>query len=153
MTAISPTLGRVSGNFQRPDVASQWQLMWWRFKRHRMAVIGLSVLGLLLFISVFAEFIAPYSPLQRSKAYLGGEPMPMHFFDSQGGFHPRPFVYARVNKRDPVTLRLLPAVDQQKMWPIELFVRGDTYKLWGLIESDLHLIGVKEGFVHFFGTD
>ncbi len=153
MTAISPTLGRVSGNFQRPDVASQWQLMWWRFKRHRMAVIGLSVLGLLLFISVFAEFIAPYSPLQRSKTYLGGEPMPIHFVDSQGGFHPRPFVYARVNKRDPVTLRLLPAVDQQKMWPIELFVRGDTYKLWGLIESDLHLFGVKEGFVHFFGTD
>lgn len=153
MTVTAPPLTRVSGRLQRPDVASQWQLMWWRFKRHHMAMIGLSALGLLLLISMFAEFIAPYSPLQRSKGYLGGEPMSIHFFDAQGGFHLRPFVFARVNKRDPVTLRSLPAVDQQRAWPIELFVRGDTYRFWGLVESDLHLFGVKEGFVHLFGTD
>ncbi len=79
--------------------------------------------------------------------------MPIHFIDDSGSVHLRPFVYARVNKRDPVTLRLSAVEDRSKIWPLEFFVRGEPYKFWGLIPTDLHFFGVQTGFVHLFGTD
>jgi peptide/nickel transport system permease protein len=153
MSSVTLPLPRTSGVFLRPDKATQWQLMWRRFRRHHMAMLGLTILGLLLFIAVLAEILAPYQPAQRSVRYLSGEPMGVHFFDTDGTFHARPFVYARVIKRDPVTLRAVPTVDRQTTWPIQFFVRGEPYKLWGLIPTDLHLFGVETGFIHLFGTD
>ncbi|MBM3596708.1 MAG: ABC transporter permease [Alphaproteobacteria bacterium] len=151
MSADAPALP-ASGPIRRPDAATQWQLMWWRFRRHHMALIGLSVLGLLLLISVFAEFIAPYAPATRNTRYLAGPPMGLHIIAADGSVH-APFVHARANRRDPVTLRLLSVVDETRQWPIELFVRGDTYRMWGLFETNLHLFGAHGGFVHLFGTD
>lgn len=153
MSSVAAALPRVSGVLLRPDQATQWQLMWRRFRRHHMAMLGLGILGILLFIAVFAEIIAPYQPSQRNPRYLAGAPMGVHFFDNDGAFHARPFVYARVVKRDPVTLRAVPTVDPQTTWPIRFFVRGEPYKLWGLIPADVHLFGVETGFVHLFGTD
>ncbi len=153
MTTAAIARPRVAGNFTRADTAAQWRLMWRRFRRHHMAMIGLAFLGLLMFIAVFAEFIAPYQPAQRNVRYLAGEPMGIHFFDDSGQFHLRPFVYARVNKRDPTTLRLMSVEDRQQVWPVQFFVRGPAYELWGLIPSNLHLFGVEGGFVHLFGTD
>ena len=153
MSTLPASLPRSSGAFLRPDQATQWQLMWRRFKRHHMAMLGLTILGLLLFISVFAEFLAPYQPTQRNPRYLAGEPMVVRFFDAAGELHARPFVYPRVNKRDPVTLRLTATVDTQTRWPIRFFVRATPYRLWGLFETDLHLFGVESGFVHLLGTD
>ena len=113
MSTAALALPRTSGIFLRPDRATQWQLMWRRFRRHHMAMLGLGILGLLLLIAVFAEIIAPYEPSQRSIRYLSGEPTGVHFFDNDGSFHARPFVYARIIKRDPVTLRAVPTVDLQ----------------------------------------
>jgi peptide/nickel transport system permease protein len=127
--------------------------MWWRFKKHQMALIGMSVLGLLVFLAVFAEVVGPTTATKRNSSYLSGPPMGIHFFDAEGGFHARPFVYARTTERDPVTLRKLPVVDTSERWPIGIFVRGEPYKFWGLIESDIHLFGAEGGFIHLFGTD
>ncbi|MCC7049937.1 MAG: ABC transporter permease [Alphaproteobacteria bacterium] len=143
----------LSSRLKRPDIATQWQLMWWRFKRHHMAMIGMSVLAAFTFIAVFAEFLAPYDPGKRNPRYLAGPPMPMHVLDNQGSLHFPPFVNARSAKRDPVTLRLLPVVDETQQWPVQFFVRGDTYALWGLFQTDLHLFGAPDGFIHLFGTD
>src|SRR5438045_3115008 len=66
--------------------ASQFQLMWWKFKKHRLALIGVAVLGVFLFISVFAEFLAPYSALARSPDYLFGPPQSLHFVNAAGKF-------------------------------------------------------------------
>ena len=151
MTDAPTMTSRTFGSFQRPDAATQWQLVWWRFRRHHMAVLGLSVIGLLLFIALFAEFLAPYHPGSRSTKYLGGAPMGVHLFDGVG--FQGPFVHARVSKRDPVTLRLKQIVDEQQTWPIKFLVRGDTYRFWGMFETDLHLFGSEGGFVHLFGTD
>ena len=60
---------------RRRDVATQWQLMWWKLKRNRMALIGLSFVAVLVLISLFAEAISPYRPLSRNPQYLAGEPM------------------------------------------------------------------------------
>lgn len=143
----------LSSRIKRPDVASQWQLMWWRFRRHHMAMLGMAMLAAFTFVAVFAEFLAPYDPAKRNPRYLAGAPTPIHLFDAQGSFHATPFVYARTAKRDPVTLRQVPVVDEAKQWPIRFFVRGDSYSFFGLFDSDLHLFGAPDGFVHLFGTD
>ncbi len=138
---------------RRLDIATHWQLMWWRFRKHRMAMTGAAVLGIFLIISLFAEFIAPYGSRARNTRYLQGPPMGIHLFDDNWNFHLRPFIYGRVNKRDPVTYRLRAVLDTSIQIPLRFFSRGETYKFWGLLESDLHLFGVDKGFVNIFGTD
>ncbi len=140
---------------RRTDTATHWQLMWWKFRRHKVALLGGGVLAFLVIVSLFAEFTAPYTPQERTAKYAQGRPMGIHFIDEQGSFYLRPFVYARVTKRDKVTLRLVPTIDTTTKWPIKLFVRGDRYKIWGWFESDIHLFGVegKRAFVHLLGTD
>jgi peptide/nickel transport system permease protein len=150
---VVPTPRRRGGRLRRPELATQWQLMWWKFKRHHMALIGMSVLAVLVFLAAFAEFIGPTAPFERNMRYLSGGPMGIHFFDADGKFHARPFVFARTTKRDPVTLRKIPVVDETIRWPMRIFVRGDSYKFWGLIETDRHLFGAEGGFIHPFGTD
>ena len=144
---------RCGGRLRRPELATQWQLMWWKFKRHHLALIGMSVLAMLVFLSVFSGFIGPEAPFDRNNKYISGAPMGIHFFDAEGNFHMRPFVYARTTKRDSVTLRKFSVVDESTRWPLRFFVRGASYKFWGLIETDLHLFGAEGGFIHLFGTD
>ena len=153
MSTSAQTGTRRRGRLQRPEVASQWRLMWWKFRKHYMALVGMSVLAVLVLLAAFAEIISPQSPTKRNSDYLAGSPMGIHFFDSDGVFHLRPFVYGRTTKRDPVTLRKLAVVDESTRWPIRFLVRGDTYRFWGMFESDLHLFGAEGGFVHLFGTD
>ena len=138
---------------RRLDIATHWQLMWWRFRKHRMAMFGTAVLGIFLIISLFAEFIAPYGSRTRNTRYLQGPPVGIHLFDDNWSFHLRPFIYGRVNKRDPVTLRLRAVVDSSIRIPLRFFTRGETYKFWGLFESDRHLFGVEKGLVNLSGTD
>ncbi len=120
-----------------------------------MALLGGGVLAFLAGVSLVAEFVAPYTPQERTRTYTQGQPMGFHFIDAQGSFHLRPFVYARVTKRDKVTLRLVPTVDTDTVWPIKFFVHGDQYKIWGLFKSDIHLFGFEEkkAFFHLLGTD
>ncbi len=138
---------------RRIDLASYWQLVWWRFRRHRMALIGGILLGFFLIITLFCEFLSPYEPHSRNSRYTQGSLMGIHFIDQDLNFHLRPFVYGRVNKRDPVTYRLKSVVDTTKHWPIHFFVEGDSYRFWGLFETRIHLFGTEQGFVHLFGTD
>jgi peptide/nickel transport system permease protein len=124
--------------------AGQWQLVWWKFKRHKLAQMAMVVLGILYFIAIFAEFVSPHDPLHRFKDYLAFPPTTIHIRDTQGKFH-TPFVYGIVKGRDPVTFRPVYQEDTGVIYPIGLFVRGDAYKLWGLIPSDIHLFGVGGG--------
>jgi peptide/nickel transport system permease protein len=138
---------------RRLDVATHWQLMWWRFQRHRLAMLGAVVLGIFLAIALLAEFLAPYSPQTRNARYLQGPPMGIHFFDTEGKFHLRPFIYGRTNKRDPTTLRLRAVVDPTQRIPLHFFIKGQAYRFWGLFDCKRHLFGVTPGYVNVFGTD
>jgi peptide/nickel transport system permease protein len=135
------------------EVATHWQLMWWKFRRHHMAIVGLSLLGVFLVIALFPEFLAPYGTHTRDTSYAQGPPMGIHFFDSTGTFHARPFVYGWKSKRDPVTLRRNTTVDESKIHPLRWFVTGEPYKLLKLFATDIHLFGIEGGKVHLFGTD
>jgi peptide/nickel transport system permease protein len=137
----------------RPDLAGQWQLMWWQFRRHRMAMVGMALLGVFLLMTLFAETISPYPPGQRNTSYVAGPPMMPRMIDETGAFHWRPFVYGTTAVRDMTTLRMVYKTDTTKKWKLGLFVRGTPYKLFGLIPADIHLFGTDQGFIHLFGTD
>jgi peptide/nickel transport system permease protein len=133
--------------------ASQFQLMWWKFRKHRLALIGTVILAIFVFIALFAEFLSPYTPGSRTPNYLFGRPQVLHFVDAEGNFHLRPFTYALTAAMDPETFLLSVKEDTSEPWPVYFFVKGDPYKMWGLIESDIHLFGVQEGHLHLLGTD
>ncbi len=134
-------------------VASQWQLIRWKFFRHKLAVGALVVLGVFYFCAIFAEFVSPLDPLHYDVRYLHAPPQRIHFFDEKGHFHLRPFVYGIKSETDTITLRTAYKEDKQYIYPLYFLVRGDPYKLWGLFESNIHLFGAKEEGVFVFGTD
>lgn len=132
---------------------NQWQLMWYGFKRHRAALVGGIVVLLFYLVALLAEFIAPHDPFIREIHSPLVPPMSIHIRDEEGRFH-RPFVYGIKHKRDPETLQPFYIVEKSKRYPIGFLVHGDTYKMWGLFESDLHLFGVTgEQRMHLLGTD
>lgn len=132
--------------------ASQWQLVWWRFLRHRTALAAGGILLALAVSSVFAEFFAPYSPVDRDRAYVSGPPQIPHFWD-HNGFSPRPFVHGVRTERDPVTLRPIAKPDPETRRYLRLFVDGEPYRLLGFIPAKLRLFGVDDGKIHLFGSD
>jgi peptide/nickel transport system permease protein len=130
-------------------VASQWQLIRWRFMAHRMAVVSLIVLGVFYFAAIFAEFVAPYDPYSFRSELTLAPPNRIHFVDSEGRFHLRPFIHPLVKTLDPVTFAATYTEDESIRHPIHLFVRGDPYKLWGLFESNIHLFGIEDTSTRF----
>ncbi|REF38000.1 ABC transporter permease [Thermasporomyces composti] len=119
-------------------VAPQWKLVWWGFKRHRLAVTGGIVTLLVYFMAIFAEFLAPYSSSHYDPEYAYAPPQRLHFVDDgDWGL----YVYGYTSEQDPETLELTWSVDESQKVPVKLFARGEEYKLFGLIPSDIHLIG------------
>ena len=105
-------------------------------------------------IAVFCEFLAPYNAYKQQEKYIYCPPQKIHFFDEEGNFYFRPFVYGIKRTTNPETWERVYTEDKTKKYPIYLFARGDTYKLWNLFEADIHLFGVeKPGMLFFFGAD
>lgn len=134
--------------------ASQFQLMWWKFRKHRLALAGTVILAFLSFIALFAEFLSPYPSAKRTPDYLNGRPQQLHFVDAEGVFHWRPFTYPLAVRMDPETFLLEITEDTDEKWPVYFFTRGEPYKVWGTsLSLDWHLFGVQEGHLHLLGTD
>jgi len=135
--------------------ASQWQLIWWKFRRHRLAMIGSVVVIFLYFIVVFCEFLSPYKTTTRFSKYLYANPQRLRFVHPEQGFRLRPFVYDMHRETDPETYRRYFVEDTDKPLDVAFFVRGEPYKFWGLWESDVHLMGTEDPEAPFFlmGTD
>jgi peptide/nickel transport system permease protein len=130
--------------------------MRWRFMRHKLAVISMGIIALLYVIAIFAEFISPYDPVVFSRRHVLVPPQAIHFWDAEGKFHLRPFVYGLKSERDPETLRRLYQEDPSKIYPIHFLVRSTPYKFWNLFKTDLHFFGLEEvskGTLFLLGTD
>ena len=139
---------------ERIYVASQWQLIWWRFRKHKVALISAVILFFLYMTIIFAEVASPYDPNINNAKYIFAPPQKIHFIGPQSEFHLRPFVYSYTGKMNMETLQVRYTEDRTRLYPIYFFVRGHPYKLWGLFESDIHLVGVPEGGTCFFlGTE
>jgi peptide/nickel transport system permease protein len=134
--------------------ANQWQLMWRKLKKHRLAVAAGILLIVFYFVAIFAEFFTTQPIDVVSTTYAFAPPQTIHFIDAEGGFHFPPFVYGLKSTRDPETLRKIFVEDTEAMHPVQFFRRGESYKILGIIPSDIHLFGTEEGTPFFlFGAD
>jgi peptide/nickel transport system permease protein len=130
--------------------ASQWQLIWRKFKRNRAAIVGGAVILLFYLAAIFADFLSPYTVEERLTQYSYMPPQRVHFFN-QGKL--QPFVYKMKTGRDPKTLQKVFEIDTSTTIPVKLFCTGKPYKLMGLFPMKIHLFGVPEGPIALLGTD
>lgn len=133
-------------------LASQWQLMWWKLKRHRLAVVSGLVL-LCMYVSIlFVEIISPYNLHTGNDDATYAPPQRVHLFH-EGSFV-GPFVYDRNVQRNMETFMQEYTEDTSEPKPIRFFCSGDSYKFWGLFEADFHLVCPPKGSdMYLLGTD
>jgi peptide/nickel transport system permease protein len=143
---------RLTAEQEKYYMAGQWKLMWWRFRRHRPAVVSMIFLALMYLSTVISEFIAPYNLQTRSSAYIFAPPQQVHLFHD--GKFVGPFVYALKTARDMETLQRVYTPDPTRPQPLRFFCLGDPYEFWGLIEGSFHFVCPPEGGQFFWlGTD
>lgn len=133
---------------------SYFQLVWRRFRRSQVSIVGGLMVLTLTMLAIFADFFSPTSlySIDLNKTFI--PPQQIHFIDAEGKFHLAPFVYNSSYTLDPKTFQVMWIEDTSKMYPIHFFVPGPEYKIMGLIPSNLHLYGVEEGGTIFIlGTD
>ncbi len=135
-------------------VAANWKLVWWRFKKHRLAVASSLIVILIAIVSIAPGFFSTKDPHDTSATELFIPPQRVHLFD-EGQI--QLFVYAIAGKRNPETLRMEWQTDTENKVYLKLFAQGFSYEILGLIETNRHLIGLAdpesdEPF-HLLGTD
>jgi peptide/nickel transport system permease protein len=137
---------------ERYYMASQWRMMWWRFRRHRVAVVAGIVLLASYFSILVAEFLAPYELNTRLTNFIYAPPQRVHLFND--GELVGPFVYGLSFRLNLETLQREYVDDHSKVEPIRFLCVGDPYEFWGAIPGRLHLICPAEGGTLFLlGTD
>jgi peptide/nickel transport system permease protein len=148
----APTLEQLLARTEQHE--SYFQLVWRRFRRSRISIVGGMIVITLMLLAAFAEFFSP-NPIYGDNlkdAFI--PPNQVHFVDAQGNFSLRPFVYGIANTMDPKTFQVTFIEDTTKKYYIEFFVRSWPYRLLGIIPTDLHLVGVEEGGkLYMLGTD
>jgi peptide/nickel transport system permease protein len=132
--------------------AGQWTIVWWKFKRHKLALWSGILLVAMYLIVLFAEIVAPYDLHSRHTNYIYAPPQAIHLFH-EGAFV-GPFTYGYDFKLNMETLQREYAPNPDKVHPIRFFCAGETYEFWGLFEGDFHLVCPGErGTLFLLGTD
>lgn len=136
-------------------VATQLQLTWWRFRKHKMAMASLVVVALFYLVALGADFLSTSDPHATDSRTSYIAPQPVQFFDDDGGF--RPYVYGLKGVRDVKTFKLVYTVDTSRKVYLQFFGSGYKYHFLGLIETDIHLISLKNpqrgDGIFILGTD
>jgi len=139
---------------ERISVASQRQLIWWRFRKHKLAMVGAVIVAFFYLVALFGDFLSTSDPNASEGQRSLMPPQSVHVI--QGGSF-SPHVYEVVGQRDPVTLQRTYAVDPTRPVPVRLFAHGYEYKFLGLFTTDIHLIGTEgapaEQSLFLLGTD
>ncbi|WP_425407120.1 ABC transporter permease [Hwanghaeella sp.] len=138
-------------------LASQWVLMWMKFKRHRLAVLSGLYLVLVYLSVVISEVLAPYSFSHRHTDYLYAPPQEVRFFHN--GEFLGPFVYEYDVSLNLEELRWDYTENTDRPKQLRFFCNsadydGATYEFWGMWESNFHLVcPAKDSHFFFLGTD
>jgi peptide/nickel transport system permease protein len=139
---------------ERVSVASNWKLVWWRFRRNRLAVASAVVLLMFYTIVLVPEFFSTQDP-EKTEAFLAFIPIQRISFRDGGRFNLS--VPAVAGKRNAVTLRMEWVTDWTQRIPIGFFVHGYRYRVLGLFQTDIHLLGPRDSGsgdrAYFLGTD
>ena len=140
---------------ERISVASQWQLMWWRFRKHKIAVASAVVIALFYLVVLFAPFFAYADPYSSDANRALRPPQRIHLVDENGSFGP--FVYPIRGQRDFTTFQRVYVEDRSQKYYLQLFGRGQPYTLFGILTTDIHILGLKdqpaEGNLFLLGAD
>ena len=135
-------------------VATQFQLTWWRFRRHKLAMISMVLLFIFYLLAIFADFLATTDPHATDARTSYIAPQPINLFD-ENGFNP--YVYGIKGMRDMRTFKLVYTVDTSRKVYIDFFGRGYEYNLFGLITTNVHLMTLKNpergDGIYILGTD
>lgn len=139
---------------ERYAQATQLQLTWWRFRRHKVAMVSGVIVALFYLVAIGADFLTTTDPHATDARTSYIAPQPIHFFDPDGSF--RPHVYGLKGVRDLKTFKIVYTVDPNRRVYVELFSRGYTYSIVG-IDTDIHLFGLKNpergDGIYLLGTD
>jgi len=127
-------------------------------RRRWKLLAGLTIISAFYVAALLANFLAPYDANAQSRREPSAPAATLRFRDAQGSWHARPFIY-KLRLADPLARTY--AEDASAPYPLALFTRGDSYKLFGLFETDRHLFGVmsdaRDGAstprVYLLGTD
>ena len=140
---------------EKVAAATQLQLTWWRFRKHRLAVVSGIVVLAFYAAALLADFLAVTNPhaTEAARSYI--PPQAVHWFDADGSF--RPHVYALKGQRDMRTFKLAYVPDPSDKRYLVWFAPGYRYEPFGLFETDRHLIGLDRGkpedALYLLGTD
>jgi peptide/nickel transport system permease protein len=143
---------RMSPEQERYYLASQWRMMWWKFLRHRVAVVC-GVILLLAYASILiSEFLAPYNLATRNSKFIYAPPQQVHLFHE--GEFVGPFVYGLSYELDMENMKRVFKEDTSKVQPLRFFCTGDKYEFWGMIPGRFHFVCPAPGGTAFLlGTD
>lgn len=126
----------------RVQLASQWQLMWWRFRKHKLALVSGIVIILVYLVAVLVEFLAPFPPHRMISQLAYAPPQRLRLWEkTDEGLKFGMYVYGYASKIDVLSLQRTFTVDKEQKLAVRFFAKGAPYRLWGLIASDRHLIG------------
>ena len=146
------SIERTAEGQEKYFLASQWKLMWWRFLRHRAAVISGIFLAILYSSILISEFIAPYYQDTKDIRHVLSPPQTVHLFHD--GEFIGPFVYDYKFKLNTETLKREYTDDPTKVQKLRFFCSGDKYKFWGMIDASFHFVcPAEKGQLHLLGTD
>ncbi len=128
------------------------RLVWRRFRRNTMGMIGGVLVVLLLLATVFADFLSPYSPVARNRDAIYAPPQRLHFF-ADDGFHLMPFTNPVTTEVDAATFAVVTKVDTETRCQPVFLGRSWPYTLFGL-QFDRHLFAAPSGCPwNVIGTD
>jgi len=146
------TVEQLTPEQERYYMASQWRMMWWWLKRHKLAVAAGTILLVMYASILFTEILAPYNLHSRDVSNIFAPPQAVHLFH-EGSFV-GPFVYGQRFELNLETLRRNYVTDTSDVQKLQFFCRGDAYTFWGLFEADFHLVCPADGGTLFLlGTD
>jgi len=144
---------RMSAEQERYYMASQWRMMWWKFLRHRIAVVSGAILLVMYASIVIVEWLAPYNLHTRNVDFIYAPPQGIHLFDRDWNFV-GPHVHGYNYHLDMDNLKRVYTPDENQIQRIRFFCRGDSYEFWGMWEGSFHFICPAEGGTLFLaGTD
>ena len=151
-TGTTPETTPETSAEERYFIASQRQLMWRKFKKHRLAVISGLVLILAYLAAFTFEFCAPYGSLTQHEGFVNAPPTRIRVIDPAGRLR-APFVYGLTGKVNMATFQREFVEDTAIIHPLRLFARGEAYRFWGSFDGSRHLFDAGEGRIFLLGTD
>lgn len=138
-------------------VAGQWQLIWLRFRKHKLGLAGGIAALLIYLIALFAEFLAPSTLEAYAPTYRLAPPMPIEFIHTRadGSWELLLHTHPLVPSIDKAAMRRTLAPDLTKTVPLGFLVQGEPYRFWGLFPTNIHFFGAADGKtpVYFLGGD